>query len=299
MAEIIKDNLPMCQAISMQEEIACRKHGIPTMRGVLYQQLLDDNGEPILKKVNENTVVIGGAIQALQYLFGVDGTSTKYQTPYRIQPINEFFKEGGLNSAATYNERDCVISCFGVGTGGAELQFSTAKDPDFKQRMIDQWIPFRVSESEVLDIQDQNKYYWRTAINTDPASPQYAWYLKEFEKKPTIHCRWKDTADPTADGTEITEDPYNASSNNLIECYGECILKIDKNDIYPYFRYAGDTSYARYNTIGLFSGKKVQVDANGRLDYVGLRLFSVVNLENVSVKNPTECTYLYRIYSAV
>lgn len=296
MAEIIRDTLPMCQAINRVEEIACRKHGIPTMRGVLYQQLLDDNGNPILKKINDNTVVIGGAIQALQYLFGVEGTTDSFKTPYKIDTVNVI---EGVNTATTYNERNCTIKCFGVGTGGAPLDFGTPYDPDFKQRMISDWIPFKVSDTDTLDIADQNKYYWRKQISSDPAAPQYAWYLKEFEQTPTLHARWKDTTDPTADGTELVADPYDSSSTNLIECYGECLLKIDKDDIRPYFEYAGRLPMARYNTIGLFSGVKQLVDASGRYDYVGLRLFSVVTLDNVSVKLPTECSYIYRIYSAV
>ena len=70
---------------------------------------------------------------------------------------------------------------------------------------------------------------------------------------------------------------------------------------------------ARYNTIGLFTGIKMNVgtgsgnaaDNRGTdaeyayNDYVDVRLFSVVNFDNVSVKIPTETTYLYRVYAAV
>ena len=66
LAQIIKDTLPLTQALTPMEEIAARKHGIPTFRGVLFKQCTHSKGNRIFKKVNQNTVVFGGAILALQ-----------------------------------------------------------------------------------------------------------------------------------------------------------------------------------------------------------------------------------------
>ena len=286
MAIMIKDTLPLTQNITELQAIAAKKHGIPTMRGVLYKLEQDDFGNDIFTKVNENTVVIGGAIEALEYLFGNTAT-------FRPSTINSIYN---VNNSVTYNDRDCTIKCFGVGTGGSGMDFGNIINPDFKQREILDWIPFRVSDTSTLVSSDASKYFFRRKIQEDP-SPQYAWYLKEFENTVVPISRWKDTV-ATEDGTEITAEVYNSASTNLIECYGECLLKITESDITPYFTFTGNLAEARYNTIGLYSGVKKQIDT-GYYDYVGLRLFSVVTMDNVSVKLATNTTYLYRIYAAV
>ena len=79
--EIIKDTLPMdIKMINAAEAKAARNHGLPVFKGRLFKhdgpmdQNLDEFGNPIFDFVNENTVVIGGAITALQHIFGVNAT---------------------------------------------------------------------------------------------------------------------------------------------------------------------------------------------------------------------------------
>ena len=88
------------------------------------------------------------------------------------------------------------------------------------------------------------------------------------------------------------------SRTDLIECFGECILSLGEEDLREYYTAAGNLKNARYNQIGLFSGVKKQIEPY-YWDYVGVRLFSVVNFDNVSVKEPSSTTYAYRIYAAV
>mgnify|MGYP004459985931 CR=1 FL=1 len=289
MAEIIKDSLGLCQAVSPTEARTLHKFGVPTMRGVLYQQSTDDYGNQIFKKVGENTVVIGGAIQALEYLFGE-------KMVFSVPTLNEQFNVNN-GSNIIYNERDSVIKCFGVGTGGAPLDFSTPYDEDFKQKCIKDWIPFRISDTETLDAENAYQYYFRRKIADDP-TPQYGWFLKEFEKTPSLKCLWKDASEDNTDGTEITADVSDSENTNEIECFGECQIKINKNDIRPYFEWRGELPYARFNTISLVSGVKKLI-STGYYDYVGARIFSVINIDNVSVKLPSELTYLYRVYTSV
>ena len=297
MPQIIKDTLPMSvQMIPESLAAACKKHGIPTFKGKLYKhegpltQNVDDWGNPIFDHVNDNTVVLGGAVLALRYLF--DSSSG-----FMPDTLNTIY---GVNANVQVPEKSTAVKLFGVGTGGASAEkFGDVVDPDFKQKELVDWIPFRVSDSPTLSASDASKYYFRRQFSSAP-SVQYGWYLKELENvgNVEIQSRWKDTVDATGTGALITSDVSGNTSTNLIETYAECILKITEDDIKPYFEFSGDLTMARYNTIGLFTGVK-QTIATDYEDYVGVRLFSVVNMDNVSVKIPTECTYLYRIYAAI
>lgn len=293
--QIIKDTMPMdVQVITKSQEIAARKHGLPVFKGRLFKhegpmnQNLDDFGNPIFEFVNDNTVVIGGAIHALQQIFGVPAT-------WCPATLNSIY---GINDL-DFSYTECRVKLFGVGTGGCGMDFGPVNDPDFKQREIIDWIPFRTSDTDVLDAADSDKYYFRRAISESVDNPQYGWYLKEFDQQVNITSLWKDTVDPTKDGTEIVSEIYDSSSSNLIETFGECMLTISPEDIRPYYQWANNMDYARYNTIGLFSGVKRENITEGYNDYVGVRLFSVVNIDNVSVKLPTTVTYLYRVYASV
>lgn len=294
--QIIKDTMPMnVQMISKAEETAARKHGLPVFKGRLFKhegtmdQNLDDFGNPIFEFVNDNTVVIGGAILALQHIFGV---------PAKWCPatLNNIYN---VNNDISFNYNDCRVKLFGVGTGGCGMDFGPVNDPDFKQRELIDWIPFRTSDTATLNAPDAGKYYFRRRISTSASNSQYGWFLKEFEQQVNVTSLWKDTVDPTKDGTEIQSEIYNSQSNNLIETFGECMLTITPDDIRPYYQWANNMDYARYNTIGLFSGIKKENITSGYHDYIGVRLFSVVNIDNVSVKLPTTVTYLYRVYASV
>ena len=289
LAQIIRDTLPLTQALTPMEEIAARKHGIPTFRGVLFKQCTDSKGNSIFKKVNENTVVLGGAILALQKLFG-------NRPIYIPQTINEL---EDINNDPSVSNESTHIRLFGVGTGGSGLTFGDTLDPDFKMKELPEWIPFRISDTDSLPADDPRSgmYYFRKQISEDPA-PQWAWYLKEFENEVNPTSRWKDVPDPNDDGTLIETDVSGSDSPNLIECYGECLLKLEEEDLRPYFQWAGNLKMARYNSIGLFTGIKRQI-APGYTDYVGVRLFSVVNFSNVPLDLPSEATYLYRVYAAI
>lgn len=316
MPEIIRDSLPLGTTMVPEYMVsALKKHGIPVFKGKLFKhdgpmdQNLDDWGNPIFTHVNDNTVVLGGAVLALRYLFD----NTNGFIPPTLDSIYNL--DTGTGLPPTTNTKTSV-KLFGVGTGGASAEkFGDVKDPDFKQKELIDWIPFRISDTKTLSgsSDEINKYFFRRQISAAP-TVQYGWFLKEFENVDSVPIisRWKDTIDSTGTGSEILSDISEDTSGNLVETYAECMLKITAEDIRPYFEFNGDVTMARYNTIGLFTGRKVEItepaDSDGsgligsvthRDEYVDVRLFSVVNMDNVSVKIPSETTYLYRIYAAV
>ena len=317
MSIVIKDTLPLGTTM-VPDNLAplLKKHGIPVFKGRLYKhegpmtENLDDWGNPIFEHVNDNTVVLGGAVLALRYLF--DNANG-----YMPDTLNEIHDCNHLSDAALKaiyaGGKRSAIKLFGVGTGGASAEkFGDVADPDFKQKQLIDWVPFVISDTPDLVNADSGKYYFRKKFASAP-TVQYGWYLKEFENVDSVPIisRWKDTIDASGTGSEIVSDISGDTSANLIETYAECMLKITEDDIRPYFEFNGDLTMARYNTIGLFTGVKTNVGggsgnaADNRStpvdyeDYVDVRLFSVVNMDNVSVKIPSETTYLYRIFAAV
>lgn len=322
MPVILKDTLPMTQSINELQEIAARKHGIPVFKGKLFKhegtldQNLDKYGRPIFNFVNSNTVVIGGAITALQKLFY---NSAEAKDPANIsfmpKTLNEMFD---VNANVEYGALEPTIKLFGVGVGGCGLEFGTAYDPDFKMTNMgdlnSSMIPFRVSPTEVIEADASGKnpanYFFRKKLQVGTGDEYYAWYLKEFSDIPKTKSLWQDTIDPNDDGAPVTT--LDTERNDLIECFGECVLTITEDDLREFYLLAGNLQNARFNQIGLYTGVKklisgmegtessgVSAEPNAYYDYVGVRLFSVVNFDNVSVKEPSNNVYIYRIYAAV
>lgn len=318
MAKLIKDTLPMMQALSSAQETAARKHGLPVFKGKLFRheggltENLDKYGRPIFNFVNENTVVIGGAVLALEKLFyGVPAagedplTGANRTIGFMPKTLNEMYS---VNAGVKFSDAEARIALFGCGVGGCGLEWGTAYDPDFKQDSLgtpnDTWIPFRVSTTDQIPSEGNTpaNYFFRMPITIGTGGDTgYAWYLKEFanqDSRVPIKSLWQDTLDPSDDGSEIIGDTIDSDRNDLIECFGECVLTLTEDDLREFFYKCGNLTNARFNQIGLFTGTKKQITEN-YYDYVGVRLFSVVNFDNISVKEPTTNTFVYRIYAAV
>lgn len=298
MVKVINDSLPlMMKQVGDAEIKMAKKHNIPLFKGRLFK-VIDDYGTEI--HVADNTVVLGGAVTALEHLFGV--------TPnYKPETLNSIF---GVNNAYDYNENQTYVKLFGCGLGGAELTFGNVIDPSFKQKNLLQPIPFIITNTGQLDSSIPNKYFFRVPISYNSGidgatdSVKYAWYLKEFEKDVEIKSLWKNSTNTNADGEEILDDISESSKTNLIESFGECTLKIDKRDLKDYFEDedVGNNiglKLARYNTIGLYTGQKVYLEDENRYDYVNVRLFSCVTFNNVSTAEEKEETYIYRIFGSI
>ena len=325
MAELIKDTLPMMQVVNKAQAKAARNHGLPVFKGVLYSHKgnLDENldmyGRPIFDFVNENTVVIGGAVLALEKLFYGNDPNTVSAPNINYMPptLNSQF---GVNDGYSFNDFETRIALFGCGIGGSGLEWGSVEDPDFKLYNLgnpaasnagfddnNKWIPFRISTSSSISPDEQGNvptnYFFRMPIDLGTgANSGYAWYLKEFDNVSSVELksRWQDTLDPSDDGSEVGSvlTPEAMNRTDLIECYGQCMITITEDDLREFFVAAGKLNNARFNQIGLFTGVKKNI-SEGYDDYVGVRLFSVVNFNNVSVQEPSTNVYLYRIYSAV
>jgi hypothetical protein len=187
------------------EEIAARKHGIPVFRGKLFKhegtldQNVDKYGRPIFNFVNSNTVVIGGAIMALQKIFLNSEEASKSGNPSFVpKTLNQIHN---VNADVSYSPLEPTVRLFGVGVGGSGLEFGTAYDPDFKMTSMgdlnSSMIPFRVSDSETIEADESGanpaNYFFRKNITIGLNNSYYAWYLKEFSDTVTLKNLWQDT----------------------------------------------------------------------------------------------------------
>lgn len=310
--------------ISKAEEQVCRDHRIPFFKGKLFE--VDEFGNHIFKR--SNTVVLGGSINALEKLTGqfatyrpqsinmMSGSNMVLPLPAECEDYTEEYER-------TIEDKSHIIM-FGVGTGGAADSFNQVYAPDFKQNQIANWVPFRISSKPTLNVagllygsenkEERKKYHFIVKDSSDPVYP-YQWYLKEFETAAEVKSLWKNAPDLTKDGTEIisSSDLTSGPDGVGIECLAEFMIHISADDIYPYFQSKGMADMARFNTLGLYSASLINPDYESSQisdDYMSLsaddykeayntRLFSVVNIDNVSLKMRNELTYAYRIYASL
>lgn len=245
--------------------------------GRLFQVLGVQNGRRVVKEIACNTVVVGGAITALENLTGATAT-------WKPSTLNDIY-----NVSATPNGAP-KLALFGIGTGGSNLDFGSVISPDIKQRDIIQPIPLRYGESLTGD--DAEKYFMKV-VNTDGATN--SWYLKEFSSIPVIKSCWKNSANTAEDGTEISSDIYDSKNTEGIETFTELQIDMNTLDGREYFEGTGALTSARYNTFGFYTGS---LNAEGT-EYADVRLYSVVTFNNRSLDLQSKSSFLYRIYSLI
>lgn len=246
----------------------------------------------ILFTHEENETVLGGALTVLEKLAGVQA-SLKVASINSIMGINDLVPLS--DSSATVDD---IIIGWGAGIGGCGDAFGDRRDVKFQEREIgqngysDQMIPFRVV-SEPFDATDDNsaRYFLRNKRTSDGF---YEYFGKIFETAPKINVLYQDGVDGE-DGTEVEADVYNTTRLDPIEVMLEMVLKVNSKDFREYFELLDITSKSRFNTIGLFTGRKVEI-SEGYFDYTNVKLFSKVNLDNESLANSKSMTILYRIF---
>lgn len=281
-AEILRDYLPLADTLD-ERQIGGASSQIPGLAGILYEVNDDGFGNPVLKKIDSNTVVIGGAIAALERLCNTTAS-------WKPKTLNELYN---INADKKGNDMRSYISLFGVGVGGSGLQFGSVVEKDIKRQDIPDLIPMR--SGEALTGSDSKMYHFAK----DKGDGTYDWYLKEFSDPIIIKSCWKDVADDDeTDGTEILDDISESKRKENIQTFAEFVLDFNTKDVREYYESIGALDQARYNSIGLFTAEKIMND-DGSYDYINIRLFSYLNIDNKSVRIKTASKYIYRILSLV
>lgn len=275
MPELIRDCMGLHD--SMKTPMNFNNEHCKVTRGELYQKLDDGYGHTFLKPIASNTVVLGGAILALEKLCG-------NQASFKPTTLNDILSIP-VSGTTAGNEK---IALFGCGTGGAQLDFGNVVATDIKQNNVKDLIPIRYGAA--LTGTDYEKYFMKKA-NSDGST--YSWYLKEFDSDPVIKSYWKNAVDTDADGTEITEDISDSVKTEGIETFAQFELSMNTNDCREYFVATGNLKMARYNSFGIYTGEKVGSE------YGNVRLYAVVNFNNRDLSLSSSASFVYRLYSLV
>ena len=244
----------------------------------------------VLFTEEENETVLGGAITVMEKLWGI-------RSPLQVATINEIMD---INANMTIDPtspliQDDIVCLWGIGTGGSGDAFGSIRKVNFYEREVgqngqkDEMIPFRVTQTQLTG--DDAKKYHLMETRKDGL---FAYYLKDFEIAPQIKVLWKDGAEGE-DGSEVESDVHNTRRTDLIEAFVEMHLKLSKKDVREWFDVNGNIQLSRINTIALFTGRKVEI-APGVFDYINVKMFSKLNLDNEPLTNTKEINFTYRIY---
>lgn len=255
-------------------------------------EMRNEFGE-LLFSHEQNETVLGGVLTVLEKLAGI-------QSDLKVASINHLL---GINDVIALNDSsatdDDVLCLWGVGIGGSGDAFGSRRDVKFYEREIgmnghtEQMIPFRVVAEPFSSTEDNAKKYFMMRQREDGL---YEYFLKTFETTPVTKTLYKDGAEGE-DGSEVPADVYMGARSDEIESFLEIHLQSGKRDIHEYWEHVGEMKSARFNTIGLFTGRKVEI-ADGRFDYVNVKLFSKLTFDNEPLQNAKTLNLIYRIYGA-
>jgi len=244
------------------------KSGVYTPQGRLFEVLGIRGKHRVVREIACNTVVVGGAIRALENLLGVDAN---------------WSSEIVRGSSSANRPTLCL---FGVGNGGASEQFGSVVAPKTWQYELKNPIPLRRTTASTPSGSESAKYFGKVF-----EASANNWYFKEFNETPVIKTCLKNSSNPDADGTEVTSRITDEQGANGIETFAEIQIKLNTSDVREYYENMGSTISARYNEIGFYVGAKVGNE------YTNVRLYSTVTFNNYDVSTPVSRTLVYRVYS--
>ena len=261
---------------------------VPTFRTRI--DMTNEFGEKIFTQ-ETNETVLGGALTVLEKLAGI-------KSPLKVGSINSIM---GINDTVPASDssagNDDILCLWGVGVGGSGDAFGSRRVVKFQEREVgqnghpEQMLPFRVVP-EPFDATDENAA--RYFMMRQRSDGYYEYFLKTFEIDPIIKVLYKDGAEGE-DGTEVESDVYNTTREDGIEAFMEMHLKITKNDIREYFERVGEIEMARFNTIALFTARKTEI-SEGRNEYINVKMFSKINIDNEPLQAAKELQIQYRLY---
>lgn len=247
--------------------------GITKLGEVLYEE--------------ENMIVLGGVLFTLEKVFGV-------QSKLSVDYLNNIMgiATGGDPVTEIY-PKDTNVCLFGIGTGGCGDTMTDVKEVKYFERELKDMIPFRVVDKGTLSPEEQQMYWFKK----DDENGKTSYYLKKFAATPEIKVLWKD-GEGDEDGTEVPGNVHETpeGTQTPIETFVEITMKISKKDIREYFELHGNIEQTRFNTIGLFTGIKSNVE-DGE-DYKQVKLFSKLNIPNEMLVLAKDITIVYRIYGS-
>ena len=275
----LQDNMSQTDKIADSGMVQRVKHASPYCRTMV--KAVDEFGQVLFQE--ENQVVLGGSLFTLEKVWGVE-------SPLQVDTLNNIMGIATEGEPVT-SKKDTFVCLFGVGYGGCGDTVKSVKDVKYYEREIFDMVPLRVTAGK-LTSQEEGQYFFKKKMQD--SKPAY--YLKKFEKTPTISVLWKDGQEGE-DGTMVEEGVHATERQEPIETFVEMHLKITKKDVKEYFEMNGNIEEARINSIGLFTGVLVDL-GGGNFDFKQVKLFSKLNIPNEALTLRKDMDIYYRVYTS-
>lgn len=276
----LQDNMSQTDKIADSGMVQRIKHPSGYCRTNI--RAVDEFGQ-VLFENEENQVVLGGSLFTLEKVWGVD-------SPLQVDTLNNIMGIA-TEGEPVLSKKETFVCLFGVGYGGCGDTVKSVKDVKYYEREIFDMVPLRVAAGK-LTSQEEGQYFFKKKMQDSKT----AYYLKKFEKTPTISVLWKDGQEGE-DGTMVEEGVHATERQEPIETFVEMHLKITKKDVKEYFEMNGNIEEARINSIGLFTGVLVDL-GGGNFDFKQVKLFSKLNIPNEALTLRKDMDIYYRVYTS-
>jgi len=271
MRTIVKENVLMGD--SLQDNVA---QAVSSNIGYKSKIICKDHKGNIL--TGENTTVFGGRRFLLESVFG--------KTPIQTQQLT-LNSVLGIGTAYTPSQEDLInrtVCLFGVGTGGASLNYGEIYAPNGNENQLYNISPLRtVPVNNDLSSADRQKYFMRRRVNIG-GSEYYQYFLKKFEVS-DINVKFAGANyTPTFGANDPLHDPANPLSLTAINIFLTCNINVGEQDVKDEYRIRyGSLNQARFNELGLFFGVPITLtDDQGMqyTEYVAVEEFSKITFNN-------------------
>lgn len=190
-----------------------------------------------------NKILITGSMFSGCKAFGID-------TELNLNSYNDEMHFDNDQEKKVGNYKDSIVQLFCIGDDGCG---STQKDvyicnytdrikplTDLNNIEIGCIYPFRFQDIDD-DIPDQLRdYYFGRKEYTD----KIAYYFKKFDTIPELHVMY-------TDGTQVDDNMYISTTDQVAECYIETRLRITRNDFRDFFEKTIGWDNARISSLSL------------------------------------------------
>lgn len=264
------------------DKILYRDHNVVTIGGYqfafdkLFNIGHDDESTLRVGNLNDESPLMKIGVQRADYKSKFYNAETSIGDGVSV-PVN-----GDINISAN----DYIFG-FMIGDGGSKEDNVTAIAPEYKNRMLFDAIPFRMSNDEYPF--PEGTYFGKQSASIGSGSID-SYYIKKFDNPaPHIVHAW---ASDNGDELDVVDDTvFSSTSSTPIESYVEMNISISKYDGRGYFTSSGSTP--RINEIGLVSGWY-----NGEHnDYENLTLFTHFTRPSLTLETGDEIEAIYRLYA--
>ena len=265
------------------DKVLHRDHNIVTIGG--YQFAFDkmfniahDNETTLrVANLNDESPLMKIGVPRSEYLSNYYNAETNIGSSVAVNP------KGGINISGN----DFIFG-FMIGDGGSREDNITAIAPDYKNRMLYNAIPFRMSNDGYAF--PAGTYFGKQSAYIDNDETIDYYYIKKFDDpSPHIVHAWVSDSDSELDIVDDTV--FSSTSSTPIESYVEINISVSEFDARGYFTTTGTNP--RINEFGLVSG---WYNPNED-DYECLQLITHFTRSSLLLEEGDSIEAVYRLYA--